>query len=277
MGEYYVDLHLHTKCSDGEQTPEQVMEAAQSAGMSCIALTDHNFFAIHEPVQKGDLLVIPGAEFSTTYKNKEIHVVGLFFNGVDPAIESIWSCIAKDGWIAAMIEQLNRLGIQMSMKELKEAYPESKRSNRTQVAELLVKKGYAKDKDDAMDRYVGNRSPYYINPVDFVEYIPLADCVRTIHKYGGIPILAHPFHYGYTNEQIEELVEEFRGIDDGPMAMEVYYSKYNEDERQYLLGLAGKYHLLPGVGSDRHKTTHAFAKGSAELLEQMKRAACENM
>src|SRR3989338_9194600 len=46
------DLHLHTLYSDGTDTPERVVELAKEAGLSAIALTDHDntdAFAVAEP------------------------------------------------------------------------------------------------------------------------------------------------------------------------------------------------------------------------------------
>ena len=277
MRKEYVDLHLHTTNSDGEQTLEQVVEAARTAGMSWIALTDHNYFSIYEPVNIEGLELIPGAEFSTSYEygtgqKKEIHVLGLFFEGVNRELERVWDCIEKDFWIEAILKVINSLGYPLTMQEVIACNTEAKRLSRNQVAKALVKKEYATDRDDAMDRLIGNRSPYYINPVDYVKYISLSDCVQTIHRYGGIPVLAHPFHYGFTIEQVEELAAYYRSITDGPLAMEVYYSKYSEKEIQYLESLADRYGFLPSVGSDRHKSSQSFARGEKKLLEQMKHA-----
>ncbi len=279
MGEKYIDLHIHTKCSDGELTAEQVIARAQEAGTSCISLTDHNVFTIYEPLHAAGLTVLPGAEFSTMYvydagKKREIHLLGIFPQGVDRKLDEIWECVEKDPWIEAMLELLESLGIHITVEELQRRNPESKRMNRSQVAKMLVEKGYAKDRDDAMDRFIGNRSPYYINPADYVNYIPLNDCVHKILQYGGIPILAHPLHYGFTREQVEELFAYYAGLADSPLGVEVYYGKYNEEEVQWLKELADQYGLLPSAGSDFHKASHTFVRGREELLCEMKKSIC---
>ena len=38
----YVDLHVHSNASDGTLSPEQVVRLAHEAGLSAIALTDHD-------------------------------------------------------------------------------------------------------------------------------------------------------------------------------------------------------------------------------------------
>lgn len=280
MEEYYVDLHLHTRCSDGEQSAEQVISEAQKAGMSCIALTDHNHFTIYEPMMVDELEVLPGAEFSTTYEyddclKKEIHILGIFPYGVHPDLEHVWDCIKKDFWIEAILMKINELGYPLTIQEVIAVNPDAKRISRAQVAVALIEKGYATDRDDAMDRLIGNRSPHYINPVDYVNYILLKDCVKKIQQYGGIPVLAHPFHYGFTIKQVEELAEYYRNITDGPLAMEVYYSKYNDEEVRYLEELADRFGFLSSVGSDRHKVSQKFARGGKTILTKMKEAIAD--
>ena len=273
---YYIDLHIHTKYSDGERSLEETICDAKRAGLSAIAITDHNYFAVELPVMDDDLEIIPGAEFSTTYyygdgQRAEVHIVGLFFDGVAPELKSVFKRINKLAYAEAIIEKMNSLGMSLTMEELKASNPQSKQFGRTQIADLLVEKGYATDRADAMDRWIGNLSPHFIHSLDHIRYIEMEECVREICKYGGFAILAHPFHYKFTKDQIEELVMRFRNAAERTPGMEVYYGKYHEEEVKYLEGLAKRYRLLPSAGSDRHKADHPFVKGQYELLEEMKK------
>ena len=36
------DLHTHSRCSDGSESPEHVAELAKAAGIELLALTDHD-------------------------------------------------------------------------------------------------------------------------------------------------------------------------------------------------------------------------------------------
>lgn len=273
--ERYIDLHLHTKFSDGERTLDETIADAKNAGLSAIAITDHN--TIPSLIHADHLEVIPGAEFSTTYqyateKKAEVHVVGLFFDGVDSSINSIFQSINKNAYIEAMLMKLNSLGIPVTMNELKMRHPSAKQFGRRMVAELVVEKGYALDQNEVMDRWIGNRSPFYINPLDYMNYMSLEECVQKICIYGGLPILAHPFHYKMTKSEIEELAERFRSITSHPLGIEVYYSKYEKEEIQYLEQLADQWNFLRSAASDRHRSCEPFIHGSYELLEKMKTA-----
>lgn len=79
-----IDFHMHTTNSDGENTPEEVIQLAKDAGLAVIAITDHNKFTYTECIHAGDLDVIPGIEFSAEYKvpawdedTSEVHIVGI--------------------------------------------------------------------------------------------------------------------------------------------------------------------------------------------------------
>ena len=85
-----IDLHTHSCASDGSLTPSEVMQAAKDAGLTAVALTDHDTIAgVREAMQAAEQLnieCIPGIELSAFYKNLEVHIVGLFLNIDDPQL-----------------------------------------------------------------------------------------------------------------------------------------------------------------------------------------------
>ena len=163
---YGIDLHIHTTCSDGTRTVEETIADAHSAGLKSIALTDHNQFALIDSLEYEGMEIIPGAEFSTSYyteagKLVEVHVVGLFFDGVP---ESLWHIFKKipmqrKQYLDAIITRLNHLGVSISYEELLYNFPDSNQLGRRHIAEILMKKGYSESIDDGFDRFIGNRSP----------------------------------------------------------------------------------------------------------------------
>ena len=83
---YGIDLHIHTTSSDGTRTVDETIQDALNAKLASIAITDHNQFALKEPVSFHGMEIIPGAEFSTAYYTEkgrllEVHLVGLIFEG----------------------------------------------------------------------------------------------------------------------------------------------------------------------------------------------------
>ena len=85
MDKKYIDLHVHSTASDGTLTPTEVVKLAASEGLSAIALTDHDTIdGIKEAMSVAGeygIELIPGIEFSTAYEKREVHMLGLF---IDP-------------------------------------------------------------------------------------------------------------------------------------------------------------------------------------------------
>ncbi len=277
---YGIDLHIHTTCSDGTRTVQETMEDALKTGLAHIAITDHNQFAIKEPLDFYGLEVIPGAEFSTSYRTEkgkllEIHVVGLFFDGVPKELHKMFDKIPRQRkqYLDAIITRLNHLGMSISYEELVEDFPDSNQIGRRHIAEILVKKKYASDITDAFDRLIGNRSPYWVDATKYMKYIPMEKGIQKICDNGGFPILAHPYHYHCTEQEVEQLISDFKAATkEFPAGIEVYYSKYGEKQRAELKQLAEKYKLYPSAASDRHAEKDHFEQGKDGLLEAMKQA-----
>lgn len=275
---YGIDLHIHTTGSDGTRTVEETIADAKAAGMGAIALTDHNQFAITEPECHGDLELIPGAEFSTAYRTEagrilEVHVIGLFFHGVPKDMQHIFRKIPlqRKRYLDAVIAKLNHLGMDISYEKLLENFPDSNQIGRRHIAELLVQKHYAENITDAFDRLIGNRSPYWVDVTNYMKYMPFEMCIRRICENDGFPILAHPYHYHCTDAEVEQLIAEFCShLNHHPAGIEVYYSKYDAEQRQKLLQLALKYGLCPSAASDRHSVDDKFEMGDRKILEVMK-------
>ena len=78
-----VDLHVHSKASDGTLSPTELVKAAAKCGLAAFALTDHDtVYGVDEAINAAanlNLKVIPGIEISTSYKDKEIHIVDLMW------------------------------------------------------------------------------------------------------------------------------------------------------------------------------------------------------
>lgn len=278
--EYGIDLHIHTTCSDGTRTLEETIRDAKEFGLTHIAITDHNHFAIKEPVNFHGLEIIPGAEFSASYlattgKLLELHVIGLFFDGVPKKLYSIFKKIPvqRKQYLDAVITRLNYLGISISYEELVNTFPDSNQIGRRHIAEILVKKHYADSITDVFDRMIGNRSPYWVDSTKYMKYIPFEQCVRQICENGGFPILAHPYHYHCTEAEVLKIITDFKdATGDYPAGIEVFYSKYGDEMRMKLLQIAERFDLYPSAASDRHAEKDRFERGREDLLETMKLA-----
>src|SRR5262245_5536236 len=84
-----IDLHSHTTNSDGRNTPAELVRLAKAAGVTVLAVTDHDSTeGVAEAVEAGKregVEVVPGIEVSSRFEGKDIHVLGI---GVDISSKS---------------------------------------------------------------------------------------------------------------------------------------------------------------------------------------------
>ncbi len=249
--ERLVDLHIHTTASDGTLSPEQAVAMARDLGLAAIAITDHDTVAgVPEALAAGARLgpeVIPGAELSTDYLGRDVHILGLFIDpdGAGLADALAWSRDRRRARNEKIVAAMAADGFSISMEALQAAYPGAV-LGRPHIAGWLVRQGLAADTADAFGRYLNKGCAYYLPR----ERISLDRAAEAIRSAGGIAVIAHPLQYGYDQPALERFLQ--RGKDAGCRAMEVWYSGYGPAQRELLLSLADRYGLAPSGGSDFH-------------------------
>lgn len=192
-----VDLHVHSTCSDGTLTPSELVSLAKKTGLSAFALTDHDTVkGLPEAMEAGKkegIEVLPGIEFSTEYKGKDIHIVGLEFDPDSPVFLTEIRHFQDSRLLRnrKMIEKLHdEGGIDISWEQMQEAFGEAVWT-RAHFARYLLDHHYIKTMQEAFTRYVGDTCPYFVPR----EKVTPGQAVRLIRKTGGIPVLAHPLQY----------------------------------------------------------------------------------
>lgn len=249
----YIDLHVHSNYSDGTCSPTELVHLALKLGLRAFALTDHDTTdGLEEAIEaaKGKALeVIPGIEFSTTYENKDIHVLGL---GVDyqdarfqQALESFRQ--SRHHRNLEMIQRLRDHGIDISYEKILAEYPESTDVwTRAHFARYLLEHGYVKSRNEAFDRYVGDRASCYVPRPKVTPF----QVISLIHESGGYAVLAHPLLYGFSQGKLDELV--FRCREAKADGIEAIYSRNRWSDESRMKQLARKYNLKITGGSDFH-------------------------
>lgn len=252
-----VDLHTHTTASDGRHRPAEVVRMAKEAGLSGVAVTDHDTVAgIAEAISAGaehGIRVLPGVEISTSAEGRDIHILGYGFRADDPLFleRLITLRLARDRRNDMIIARLNELGMEITLSEVEQAAAASPRKGgsigRPHMAEVLVRKGYAKDFRDAFDRYLAEGAAAYVNP----PRIGPAEAVRWIQEAGGAAVVAHPGLYGN-----DRLVLEL--LDGGADGLEAYHSDHDEDQQRHYQAMAESRGKLVTGGSDFHGTLNGI-------------------
>lgn len=246
-----VDLHVHSNASDGTLTPKEVVKAAAKAGLSAFALTDHDTVqGVDEAIKAAsnlNLEVIPGVEISTRYKEKEIHIVGLFLDHHDTTLlNGLGNEIdIRNKRNEALISKFNEYGFPISMEEMNTIFPDSV-ITRAHFASYMVKKGYVKSTLDAFKNYLSEGMPLYV-PRD--KKSP-AEAINLITSAGGVAVLAHPLLYHLTMGELKELCLTLKNL--GLVGIESMYSTYKGFDELSVKQLAKETGLLESGGSDFH-------------------------
>lgn len=249
--EKYTDLHTHSTASDGTFLPEQIAELAKNAGLASVALTDHDTVdgidSFMEAGKRLNIETIPGIEMAAAYKNTELHIVGLFIDHKNSELVKNMEYIVseRNERNMKMIKALKRNGMNISIDELKEN-ANGRIITRAHYANVLVQKGYVKSKDEAFSKYISSGKPAYVKR----ETLTPQECIETIIKAGGIPVLAHATLYGYGYLEIHNLVGELKEY--GLMAIETQYSTYTERQSDEIRKICEFYGLMQSGGSDFH-------------------------
>lgn len=257
----YIDLHVHSCASDGTMTPEEVVDCAAEAGLSAVALTDHDTTAgvsraLAAEKRRRDAglptpSVIPGTEISCSWnhdgKETEIHILGLFLppenSGFQKFLDDMIS--ARDARNHEILRRLAKDGIILTKEDLTEGQEDTV-ITRAHFASALIKKGCVSTAEQAFKRYLtsGGR---YCPPKQTVEP---KEAVSLILKAGGFPVLAHPMRYHLSWKEVETLTAEL--TEAGLQGLEVYYSSHTAEQSRKLRELCRRFRLLPTGGSDFH-------------------------
>lgn len=274
-----IDLHTHSTASDGELTPDALVQFALERGLAVIALTDHDTIAGLDAAiaaaQGTTLEVIPGVELSADVDKAEVHVLGYFVDWRDAHFLAMLEKFREGryGRAEKMVKKLTALGAPISFERVKEIAGDAA-LGRPHVAQALLEAGHIATIVEAFDKYIGRNGPAYVERFRLTP----EDAVALILQAGGVPVLAHPREVSYW---VQPLVKA------GLLGLEVYYGMYDDQTRAQLARLAKQSGLIATGGSDFHgmnKMAHMCALGDVDvppgvadkLREKAKQVKAEN-
>lgn len=249
----YVDLHVHSTCSDGYLSPEDLVKKAKKAGLAAIALADHdNIDGIERAIQAGSVHsveVIPAVELSTQWFDYcDMHLLGYGFDYNDPylvrALEEFQKFRQTRNF--QIIERVNAKLANENRAPLDPAAVQLLAGGtigRPHIAQALRQAGYVTNNDSAFDRYL---VPCNVSK----HYFPVDEAISLIHRSGGIAVLAHPPYVTRDRGKLELLVNELVAL--GLDGIEAYNNGSGLEETDWLIRLARKHDLIVTGGSDFH-------------------------
>jgi 3',5'-nucleoside bisphosphate phosphatase len=263
-----VDLHTHSTRSDGVMAPGDLVAAAAAAGVTFMALTDHDTLAGYRDVVAADAIppgleLLPGVEINALVIRDlglwegELHILGF---GMDPDDE---------GFEAAMAAQRDRRRVRFErtvarLRELELPIDEQVAAlgtgnddalGRPTIARALMAAGHAASVEDAFRRLLGYGCPAYVPR----EGLGPLEAIETIRSAGGLPALAHFSEARGRIEVVRELV------DGGLRGLEVYYRSFDAATTKSVRNVAVELGLVQTGGSDYHGDLGSYADAHAYL------------
>jgi predicted metal-dependent phosphoesterase TrpH len=241
-----VDLHTHSTASDGLLAPEELVRRAHAAGVTVLALTDHDTTAgVAAARAAGERLgveVIAGVEINTDLPSGDAHVLGYFVSDSDPVFLARLAerRTAREARGRRMVQQLQAIGVPITWAQVR-AHADGA-VGRPHVAAALIDLGLVASVQEAFDRYLNRGMPGYVPRDPFTP----AEAVALIRSGGGVASLAHPKEI----PNLEGLLAAL--LPSGLAGLEVYYGPYTTATVGQLRALADRFGLIPTGGSDYH-------------------------
>lgn len=249
-----IDLHTHTNCSDGTDSPRDLVNKAIVQGLEVLGISDHDTTSSWKEATeslRGSLKLALGSEISClTDDGVSVHMLGLLF---DPEHKEMQQVLeeTRDGRLPRMrkmIEKMRAEGMDISIEDVELAMPAGATMGRPHLADALVAKKIVKSRDEAFIDLLHNESRFYVSHAAPTP----AEAIRLIRRAGGVAVIAHPFasHRGQIlkPEDFSELV------DAGLNGIEVDHRDQNPDEREMLRNIARELDLVVTGSSDYHGT-----------------------
>lgn len=248
-----IDLHAHSTASDGTFTPHQLAFEAKKAGLTACAITDHDTVAgVREflsACRESEVEGVPGVEISVKYSG-EMHILGLY---IDYENEEFLNKLYKlehsrEIRNKKMIERCCELGFEITEEEVL-ACKDSNFSGsigRPHIAQVFINRGYAKDKDEAFEKYLKKGKCCYVGR----DLYTSGETIAMIKAAGGIAVLAHPIYISRDYDELFGIISELKEL--GLDGVECRYWEYDDDFTEMITKLCDHLGLLKSGGSDFH-------------------------
>jgi len=245
---FKADLHCHSTCSDGSETPIAIVRTAYEKGLKALSITDHDSIDAYETAlpeaKKLGIEMLTGVEFSSLHKGSSVHILGYGFDLKNQKIidfcnehkqRRVKRCLK-------ILDLLAKKNMPISKDELFQAGESHEKAyGRPHVAMLMIQKGYVSSVQVAFKKYLGEGCPCY-TPIDGFSS---EETIDLIHAVKGVAIIAHPHLISDSRILLGLLKMPFDGI-------ECYYGKFHPSKHERWVKIAKQRDWLVTGGSDFH-------------------------
>lgn len=236
---------MHTTASDGFFSPSEVVKKSFDAGLRIISITDHDSIdglkEAKEYAKNLNIDVINGIELSAEFEDKEVHILGYFFDETNSELTLKIDEFKNQRYqrIINFVEKLNQKQISISIDDVLE-FSKAGTLGRPHIAQALIKKGYASNFYEVFSKFLGNDSPFYVKK----NFLAPETAFDLIHRAGGVCIIAHPG--AFSEKALSHFVKS--GVD----GFEVNHPSLSSEQKKFYHEFVRKNHLIGTGGSDFH-------------------------
>jgi predicted metal-dependent phosphoesterase TrpH len=250
MTDARIDLHTHSRASDGEFPAGELAARARAAGIAIWGLCDHDTVAglaeAHAAATAHGIRLVPGIELSAFLDGKEIHLLGHFIDPVHPTMRGFEDFLAerRRERMHEIVAKLAAVGVRIGVADI-EKWSGGKTIGRPHVARAILETGAVATVKEAFDRYLGEGRPAYVGRYR----LEAEEAVRLVRGAGGTTTVAHP---GVSRLERHDLARlRAAGVD----GLEVHHVDHVPSQREKYQCIADELGLVPTAGSDYHGVT----------------------
>ena len=244
-----VDFHLHSNCSDGLLSPEELVKESLKNNCSIIALTDHDIVNDYSYMEENyNLPIISGIEFNTSIN--KLHLLGYGIKKIDELNKKLYDLRKyNENVCIEVILKLQAAGYDISVEKvidfLKNSNLEYKILDKRKLVKYLIYKGYVNNTHAAYQNLIGQQQRFYVPN----KKMSPEEAINCIIECGGVAVLAHPNTINLDAADLEKEIKLLK--DNGLTGVEVFNGKAKLNYG-LILDLANKYDLIQTFGSDFH-------------------------
>ena len=229
-----IDLHTHSRASDGTETPGELVRAAAAAGLDVVAITDHDTATGWDEAAavaaEVDIELVRGMEISTKHQGVGVHLLAYLPDPTHPGLAAAHDKVldGRTSRVPAMLDKLRDHGIDIDIADVRRVAAGTAATGRPHVADALVELGAVADRGEAFRTLLNPGRPAYVD-----RYAAsLVDIIGAVTAAGGVSVIAHPWGRHGSGEPGEETLADL--VEVGLAGIEVDHQDHDADDRARL-------------------------------------------
>jgi predicted metal-dependent phosphoesterase TrpH len=252
-----IELQSHSTLSDGQLPPAQVVEKAAEAGVTTLALTDHDAVAgvpeAEEAARGAGIELVPAVEMSCVHEYAEdLHVCGYWtdLEKIGPTCDRAQQ--ERRTRAGEIVERLRGEGFELTLDDAIREAGDADSIGRPHIARAA---GASGDLGPFFEEYLVPGAKAFVPR----RWPTAAQAIELIHESGGVAVIAHPYWDISAPDEVEDLIRSL-----GADGVETFYPSHSKEQTAHLLFLCQELGLVPTGSSDYHGPTHkTFARFGA--------------